>query len=66
MEASHTLSHSNRQLFPHHRLGRILGQLQVVHARHDARQVIICGERRFVGFADDGQRRAQAAETYEL
>ena len=62
VEAPYTLFHCDRQFLAHDRLGRILGQLEVVDARHDAGQIVVCGQRRFVWLSNHGQRRVQPTE----
>lgn len=66
MEAPHALPHGDRQLLPHNGLGRVLGQLEIVDAGHDARQVVVGGERRFVRLAHHSERGVQALEACML
>lgn len=62
MEAPHALPHGDRQLLPHNGLGGVLGQLEIVDAGHDTRQVVVGGERCFVRLAHHGERGVQALE----
>lgn len=62
VEAPDALLERRPQFLAHDRLRAILRQLEVVHARHHAREVIVRGEGRFVGLAHDRQRGVQASE----
>ena len=66
MEASYTLLDSDPQLFPHHFLGAVLRQLEIVDAGHNAGKIIIGGQRCLVRFSDDCKGRVQTLEAYEM
>lgn len=62
METAYTLAHGDHELLSHYLLRRVLGQLEIVDARHDTRKVVVCGQWGFVRLADDGERRVEALE----
>lgn len=64
METSDALLHGDVQLLPHDGLGRVFGELEVVDARHDTRQVVISGQGCLVRLAHNRQRWVQSSEAY--
>jgi len=40
----------------------VFWKLEIVDASHDARKVVVGGERRLMRFADDGERRIKSTE----
>ena len=62
VEAPDALAHRDMQLLAHDPLGAVLGQLQVVHARHHARQIVVRSQRRLVWLPDYCERRVEALE----
>lgn len=65
VEAAYTLLNRNPQLFPHHFLGAVLWQLEIVDAGHHTGKIIVGSQRRFMRFSDHCKRRVQTLEACE-
>jgi hypothetical protein len=66
METTNSLLDGSAQLDSHNGLGTIIWQLEVVHTRHDAGQIIVCHQRRLMRLPHNGERWIEATETYNM
>jgi hypothetical protein len=65
METAGAVSHSGEELGGENLSGRVVGKLEVVDARHDARVHVVCLVRRLVSLSDDRQGWVEASESYK-
>jgi hypothetical protein len=63
MERALTLLSRHTQLLLHHIDSRVVRQLQVINARHDAREVVVRRVRRLARLAYDREHWCESIET---
>ena len=64
VEAADPFLHGGLQLLRHNSFRAVLWQFQIIYARHYTRKVVVCWQRRLVGFAYDSERGVESAEAW--